>query len=429
MAKRIYSFSNYFWYAAGTGLMLLTPLAVTIVLNRTGSPEDVGLYALAYAVTAPMQAFLGMHARTFIAIDRLYGHNAVDVAAQRLHMAVGLLLGTGLVAATRGFAWQEVAVLAVMCLVRTADSLAEVSAGVMQHRHRPDLIALAYGVRAVTAIGIFAWIYREGAGLAVALAAMAAASLTVFILLDRPALARLGAPLTWSRVLESAASRRPFRLFWRLLPAALVLLLSVVETNLPRYTVEGVVGLVELGIFTSLSFVLYAGTNLIVPVYQMTIAPLGQWAARGDAIGARHATHIVVVNLLITATTGAALVLAVALVGTRVMVWALGPHYADQGPLLMALGSAAAVGMIRSCLGFVLTGLDAIRALSAMSIGNMVLFGIVVYAGSGGEDVVGIAWAWTMASGTTAIMGLLVAAGRLLRLWRGSPLVVGTQEV
>ena len=122
MAKRLYSFSNYFWYAAGTGLMLLTPLAVTIVLNRTGSPEDVGLYAFAYAVTAPMQAFLGMHARTFIAIDRLYGHDAVDVAAQRLHMAVGLLLGTGLVAAARGFAWQEVAVLAVMCLVRTADA-------------------------------------------------------------------------------------------------------------------------------------------------------------------------------------------------------------------------------------------------------------------------------------------------------------------
>jgi O-antigen/teichoic acid export membrane protein len=213
------------------------------------------------------------------------------------------------------------------------------------------------------------------------------------------------------------------------MPAAFVLLLSVVETNVPRYTVEGVVGLVELGIFTSLSFVLYAGTNLIVPIYQMTIAPLGQWAARRDAVGARQATRIVVVNVAITAGAGVALIAAVAVAGTSVMAWALGPSYATQGALLTALGCAAAIGMMRSCLGFVLTGLDAIRSLWTMSIGNMALFVALIVVGVGGESAVGVAWTWTSASGATAVVGLMIAASRLMRLWRGEALIVGAQRV
>jgi O-antigen/teichoic acid export membrane protein len=428
MSKRIYSFANYSWYAAGIGFMLVAPLAVTIVLNRAGSPEEVGLYSLAYAVTAPMQAFLGMHARTFIAMDRLYGYRPADVAAQRLHMMIGLFLGAGIVVAARGFAEQEVAVLAALCLVRTAEGLAEITAGVMQREHRPDLIAVAYGVRAVVAIGIFASLYGAGFGLPISLAGMATASLIAFALLDRRLLNGIDASLPWSGVVESVRSPRPFRLFRHLLPAALLILLSVVETNTPRYVVESATGLINLGIYTSLTFVLYAATNLIVPIYQMTIAPLGQWAARTGSVAARHATRIVIVNVLIAAAAGVALVVAVRLCGTELAVWGLGPHYAGQGALLIALGVSAAVGMLRSCFGFVLTGLDAIRTLSMMSVGNMALFGMLVFAGAGGEGVVGIAWDWAMASGTIVAVESLIAAWRLLQLWRGNPLIVATQE-
>lgn len=416
--KRIYSFTNYFWFAAGTGLMLLTPLAVAVVLNRAGSLQDVGLYALAYAVTAPMQAFLGIHARTFIAIDRLYGHDPVDMAAQRLYMVLGLFIGVGTIAALRGFAWQEITVFAAMCLIRAAEGFAEVSAGMMQRRHRPELIALAYGARALAAIAVFTWLYRQGFGLPVALAAMGGISLAVFVIIDRPALSRIGTPLRWIDMARSAGSRRPFQLFRHLLPAGLVILLSVAETNLPRYVVEGRIGLVELGIFTSLSFVLYAATNLIVPVYQMTIAPLGQWATRPDGRGTRAATQIVVVNLLITAVAGAVMIFVVALVGTEVIAWGFGPQYALQGPLLAALSAAAAIGMMRSCLGFVLTALDVIRAQSAMSLGNMVLFASLVLVGTGGEGVVGLAWAWTFASAVTTVAGLGLALDKLMRLRR-----------
>jgi O-antigen/teichoic acid export membrane protein len=429
MPKRIYSFANYFWYAAGTGLMLLAPLAITVILNRIGSPEDVGAYSFAYAVTAPMQAFFGIHARTFIAMDRLYGHEPVDVAAQRFHMMAGLFLGAGIVAMFRGFDAQEVAVLASMCLVRTAEGLAEVSAGVMQRQHRPEIIAAAYGVRAIATIAVFAWLYSAGWKLAPALTVMAATRLAIFVLLDQPILKMIGAPMPVSAIVRSLRSRRPLRLFRHLMPAALLILLSVVETNLPRYVVEGATGLVVLGIFTSLTFILYAVTNIIVPVYQMTIAPLGQWAARADAEAARHATHVVFVNVMISAVTGTALVVGAHFVGTRIAVWGLGPHYAGQGPLLIALSVCAAIGLLRSCLGFVLTGLDAITALSLMSVANMALFGVLVYAGSGGTGVVGIAWDWAIASAVTATAGLLIAAGRLVRLHRGTPLVAGMQKV
>lgn len=427
--QRVYSFANYFWYAAGTGFMLLAPLFVTVALNRIGTPQEVGIYSFAYAVTAPMQAFLGMHARTFIAMDRLYGHGPVDVAAQRLHMLVGLFLGAGIVVAIHGFDDQEVAVLAAMCLVRTAESLAEVSAGVMQRQLRPDLIALTYGVRAIVAIGIFTLFYSTGFGLALALTAMAVARLVAFAILDGRILSRMGTPLSWLHMIESARSQRPFRLFRRLLPAALVILLSVIETNTPRYVVEGATGLVELGVFTSLTFILYTATNLIVPVYQMTIAPLGQWASRPGVAAASHATRIVIANTLIAAAAGILLIIIVRLVGSRLIVWGLGPQYAGRDALLIALSASAAVGVLRSCFGFILTGLDAIRTLSVMSVVNMALFGSLVLTGAGGDGVVGIAWDWTMSSAVIVATESLIAAWRLLQLWRGTPLVAATQQI
>lgn len=416
--KKVYSFANYFWFAAGGGLMLVTPLAVTVVLNRLGVPEQVGLYALAYAVTAPIHAFLGIHARTFIAMDRLYGRDVVDVAAQRLHMAIGLLLVSGVVAAVRGFDWLEVTVFAAMCLVRTAEGLAEVSAGVMQRRHRPELIALVYGVRAIAATGLFAWLFHLGFGLALSLTAMAGVGFAVFIILDRSVLKRLGAPLSWAGMIGSALSRRPFQLIWNLAPAGLVLLLSVAETNLSRYVVESMIGLVELGIFTTMSFVLYAATNLIHPVYQMTVAPLGQCIERATAATAGQATRIVVVNLAISISAGVILLVVVWFAGMSAMVWAFGSHFADQGLLLMAISTGAAIGMVRSCLGFVLTGLNVISAQTVMSVANMALFAMLVFSDIGGEGVVGVAWAWTIAAGVMTIVRLVIAVDRLRRLGR-----------
>jgi O-antigen/teichoic acid export membrane protein len=414
--RNVYSIANYFWFAASAAFMLVTPLAVTVVLNRAGALEQVGLYAFAYAVTAPVHAFLGLHARTFLAMDRLYGCDAVDFATQRLHMAIGLFLGAGAVAALRGFDALEIKVLAAMCLIRTAEGCAEVTAGLMQYRHRPELIALVYGARAIAATGIFAWLFLTGAGLAISLTAMAGMSFAVFVILDRTLLKRLGAPLPWSEMIDSAFSRRPFQLIWNLAPAGFLLFVSVAETNLSRYVVENMVGLVELGIFTTMSFVLYAATNLIHPVYHMTVTSLGRCVARADAGAAREATRIVVVNLALSVSGCVVVLVAVWIVGMPAMVWAFGPHLADHGPLLTAISIGAAVGVVRSCLGFALTGLNVIRAQTAMIIGNMALFTILVFSGAVGDGVVGIAWAWAIASGVMTCVRLVIAVDRLRRL-------------
>ncbi len=58
--RRIYNIRNYQWFAISTALMLFPALCAVLLLNRVGSAADLGLYSYAYALTAPLQAFLGL---------------------------------------------------------------------------------------------------------------------------------------------------------------------------------------------------------------------------------------------------------------------------------------------------------------------------------------------------------------------------------
>ena len=93
------------------------------------------------------------------------------------------------------------------------------------------------------------------------------------------------------------------------------------------------------------------------------------------------------------------------------------------------LAAGAAVGMVRSCLGFVLTALDVIRAQSVTSLGNMALFAILVITGTGGEGLVGLAWAWTGACAATAIASFILTLDAIVRLRRASPPIAEPQEI
>src|SRR5262245_52551657 len=102
-----YRLDSYVWYSVSSALMLAGPFCVILILSRMPSAQDLGLYAYAYAVTAPMQAFAGLHARAFIAMDRLFGYSVEDVVAQRAYLGAALLVVALAVPILRGASASE----------------------------------------------------------------------------------------------------------------------------------------------------------------------------------------------------------------------------------------------------------------------------------------------------------------------------------
>src|SRR5262249_35150654 len=183
-----YRLDTYVWFSASSALMLAGPLCVVLVLSRMGSPHELGLYAYAYAVTAPVQAFGGLHARAFIAMERLCGYRIEDVLAQRTYLGALLIMTVLAVTVLHGSEPHDIWIFLAVVVVRIAEGLTDVSAGQLQRIHRPRQIACAYGVRCALGVGAFAALLAADLPLAVSLVGMGTANLVSFFVLDRPLL-------------------------------------------------------------------------------------------------------------------------------------------------------------------------------------------------------------------------------------------------
>lgn len=388
--------------------MLAVPMVIVLILNRVGSAEDVGLYSYAYAVTAPLQAFLGFHARAFIAVNRLNGHCVEDFLAQRVYMAGALFTSLIVIAIWNGKGSGDAAVLLAMGLVRVADSLGEISIGVMQRHHRPGLMTAAYGVRAGISVCCFTWFFIDRYPLWIALIVVSFSGLLTFFLLDRRILAKMGEPINLWTTANSLLSFKPITLSLSLVSAGFLNAFSVIESNVPRYVLDEFVGLRDLGVYTTLGFGLAIVTNLVHPLYFMTFAQLGRLAQKHDAESQAAFKRLVTFNLSVTAVFGILLVLAAGMCRETFLSTLLGDRFGQQSALLMVMAIGAAVGLVRSCLGFVLTSLNALRSQSILSIVNVGLFLGLCAGGGRGLGTIGIAWAWVLSSSLCAAVTFLL---------------------
>lgn len=393
-----YRLDTYVWFSASSALMLAGPLCVVLVLSRMGSPHELGLYAYAYAVTAPVQAFGGLHARAFIAMERLCGYRIEDVLAQRTYLGALLIMTVLAVTVLHGSEPHDVWIFLAVVVVRIAEGLTDVSAGQLQRVHRPRQIARVYGVRGALGVGAFAALLAADLPLPVSLVGMGTANLLSFFVLDRPLLVSAGVMPNLRAAAVSLASARPLMLGLRLMPGALLAALSVVEVNLPRYVVEAFRGVAAVGVYTTLGMVLSAATNIVHPVFFMTFARLGQTAQQHDAQSSRDLARMIGTNIVLTLVSSVVVVTVCVRFGSSILVMVFGREWAQFQELFSVLAVGAAASLLRSCLGFVLTGLNVFAPQTAITLLAGGLFLVLAIAFGGRADVLGVGLAWASTS-------------------------------
>jgi O-antigen/teichoic acid export membrane protein len=212
------------------------------------------------------------------------------------------------------------------------------------------------------------------------------------------------------------------------MPGALLAALSVVEVNLPRYVVEAFRGVAAVGVYTTLGMLLSAATNIVHPVFFMTFARLGQTAQQHDAQSRRDLARMIGTNVALTLVGSAAIVTVCVAFGSSILVTVFGPEWARFHELFGVLAVGAAAALLRSCLGFVLTGLNVLSPQTAITLLSGGLFIVLAVVFGGRADVfgVGLAWACTsfLAVGANAVV-LAAALHRHRRAPRVSPLTAG----
>jgi O-antigen/teichoic acid export membrane protein len=331
------------WTVGGNLVYTLSQWACVAVIARALGPADVGVFALAGAVAAPVLVLTQLQLRIVLATDVRHSHRLGDFLVVRSWSAVVLVAvvaAAGLVVGGR----EALPVIAVFGLAKAFDSVADVLYGYHQRREEMRAIALGQGVNGILSVVLLATAIWTTGSLLAGVAGFALGSALNLALRVVPAMRASRAADADDPRDQPSGRGRLVRLA---APLAGVLLLGSVASSVPRIVLEDVAGSYALGIFAGVAYVVLAAANLVNAVGNALSPRLARAHADGDRAGF---TRLLGFGILF----GAGLALLGALlswvVGDEVLALLYGPEYGAAGGLLAAMCLVSVVAFTGSFL-------------------------------------------------------------------------------
>ncbi len=344
------------WTVLGNSVYTLAQWAAVAVIAKTLGPDDVGVFALAASVTAPVLVLVQMQLRIVLATDVAHRRPLADYVVVRVWGAVALVALSLGYALLTGRSRETVLAIGVFAVAKALDAVADVLYGYHQRLERMDVIARSQAVNGAVSVVLLAVGVLLTHDLVVGLLGFAAGSLLNLVGYVVPATRR--ARRTHPGPPEGSGDGR-LALVRTALPLGTVLVLSAVATSVPRLVVEHDLGAVSLGLFAGVGYVVLAAGNVVNAV--------------GNAIGPRlarlHAAHdrrgferLLGLGLLFGAGVGVLGAVLSWLVGDEVLGLLYTDDYRESGSLLAWLSLASAVSFAAS---FLVGGATAAQRFSA----------------------------------------------------------------
>lgn len=317
---------------------------VLIVLARFGSVEDVGIFTLALALTAPVVVFFGLGLRTILASDVRHERRFSAYVTVKTVTATSAFLACSVIALwyTGPTRWTILAVAAA----KTVETVSDLFYGYAQREQRLDRIALSLALRGTIGTALLTVLYLTTHNLALSSCAYAAGWLGVLWCYDRKNVHETRRPFDkhpW------AAASPVFRIG---LPLGLTGLMGLLGPNIPRYVLENSYGAAALGVFSGMAYFMVAGNIPVMALGQSLVPILARLHANGEK---QKFTALVLRALGGVFLLGMLGVAAAYFFGAFVLDGIYGPAFAAHADILPLIAIAAAIVYLGNILGFAIS--------------------------------------------------------------------------
>jgi O-antigen/teichoic acid export membrane protein len=344
--------ANFSWTFVGRVVYAGCQWGMLTALAKLGSPEMVGRFALGLAVTAPIIMFSMLQLRSVQATDARREYEFGHYLALRLGTSTLALLVIAVVTFLSGYRGEVALVIMAMGLAKAVESVSDAYHGLMQQRERMDRIAVALMLKGpLLLMALAITVYFTGSVLW-GVAAMSIVYLAILLGYERVIARKL---LTG----DYSIAIRPFwqwhrltQLAWLALPLGVVMMLISLNTNIPRYFIERIMGERGLGYFAALAYLQVAGNTVISALGQSASPRLAQYYAAGQ----RDKFLRLLLRLVgIGALLGLGGVVAALLFGRPILILLYRPDYAQHVDVFVWLMIASGISFVASFLGYGLT--------------------------------------------------------------------------
>jgi O-antigen/teichoic acid export membrane protein len=351
---------NFSWTLIGNVFYSACQGGMLIVLARLGTPEMVGAFTFALAVTAPLFMFSNLQLRVVQATDAQAQYTFNDYLGLRLAstlLALGGLLGINLL-----FPSSHSTIILIIGVAKAVESISDVCAGFMQQQERMDFISISLMIKGSLSLLLLAMgivVTGKVMGGAVGLAIAWAIVLMGYDLRIMRRLIKRGSQ-DFLKLTPSWKWPIQQKLIRLTLPLGAVMLLISLNANIPQYLIQYFIGRhylhpADLGIFAAIAYLMLVGSIVQGALAQAASPRLAKYYAEGR----RKAFSTLLFNLLgIGAAIGGIGIGVAWMFGKPLLTLIYTAQYGQYSHLLVWLMGAASLEYLCSFLG---TGITSAR--------------------------------------------------------------------
>jgi O-antigen/teichoic acid export membrane protein len=404
----------------GNAAYVVGQAAMLIELAQLSTPDILGEFTLALAITTPLIMLTRLSLRELLATDAGGSYRVGDYLAVTGLTSPLALLAIWLVSALL-YTPERTAVILVVGVGKVLESFSFLTYGLRQKHGRNRRVAVSLTLRGMVGVGALAAGLEGGGSLIWAVSALTLGWLLVLLVVDLPGARRLAGRRgggSWLR------PRAAVRLAWLAMPLGLSTVMISFQESLPRVLLEKVAGTFELGVFGVMGLLAQGASTVAYAVGQAASGRLG------GLFVARQSSELKKLLWRVTGVClawGAACLLAAAAAGRQVLDVLFGSEYAPYQTLLILVMCGGVFGMAFVPISF---GLIAARKLwayllvSGALVGTAAIGAVVLIPRFGAA---GAAWSLIAAGAVRVIVALppLRVGLRAAHSDEGSPTLVG----
>jgi O-antigen/teichoic acid export membrane protein len=357
--------ANFTWTFFGNAVYSACQWGSLVILAKLGSPELVGQYSLGLAIAMPVIALASLQLRPVIASDVKEEYRFGEYLGFRITTTALAMLVISAIALAMYRGRMMTSLIFLMGFSQALEAISDLYYARLQFIDRMDRIAKSQIIRgpiSLLAMGLAVAVTGQVVWGAAALVLARAAVLFGYDLRTRTQCPQPLSPnaeearTALERLKETLRPRWDWRRFgeilWLSLPLGIVALLVNLNVNIPRYFIQNNFGTRELGLFSSIAFMMSAGNLFVGALAQAAFVRMAKSFAEGNA---SDFVSVLLKLLGIGTLLGAGGIVLARVAGAELLTILYRPEYAALAPVLVLFMVVAWLSYLSQFLGYAMT--------------------------------------------------------------------------
>ncbi|MFJ8257597.1 oligosaccharide flippase family protein [Peribacillus asahii] len=355
---------NFKWGFLGNVIYSASQWGILIAMAKIGSAEMVGLYTLGLAISGPIQIFLNLQLRSLQVTDLKDSYKFNDYLVVRTFTSMLSMLIIILIAIFGGYNNYTKLVLIFVGLLKAVESISDLFYGLMQKHERVDYISFSKVLRGVVSLGIFSISLLYTNNLIIALLMMLLVWKIVLLIFD----IRVGKKIVSVNFNFNLNNFK--RILITTLPLGFAHTLSSLNTNIPRYFLEGNFGADQLGYYASIAYFIVVGDTIISSLSLSVLPRITRYINGSDKLNLKK---LLLKLEIFGFVVGIVAVIGAWLLGEYILEFVYSTEFAKYNNVFVIVMVAAAFNYMSAFLGECITGFRKFRIQLILSVSWVVI--------------------------------------------------------